>query len=86
MNKLIKRVALFAAIAAVAGYGVYVNQTKSNGMSEIMLENMEALAWGENEADSDTPYRVVPCAHTSWNECKTSSNDQYEKCGFLSYC
>ncbi|WP_307758215.1 NVEALA domain-containing protein [uncultured Mediterranea sp.] len=82
MNKVIKKVAFFATIVTVAGYGVYVNQTKGNEMSDVMLENVEALAWEE----SDTPYRIIPCAHAPWNECRTSSNNQYEKCGFLSYC
>ena len=38
---------MVAAFAAVAGYGVYASQTKSNEMSDIMLENVEALARDE---------------------------------------
>ena len=45
MKKSILKVALVAAIAAVASYGVYTNQTKA--MSDVMLENIEALAEAE---------------------------------------
>lgn len=43
MKKNIMKVALVAAVAAMAGYGVYANQTKEM-MSDVMLENVEALA------------------------------------------
>ena len=82
MKKFITKAAMVAAFAVVAGYGVYTNQTKGQTMSDIMLENVEALA----RYEYDPPYRIVPCSHAPWNECATSSNTQYEKCGFLSYC
>ena len=43
MKKNIMKVALAAAIVTVAGYGMYENQTKET-MSDVMLENVEALA------------------------------------------
>ena len=43
MRKNMMKVALVAAVAAMAGYGVYANQTKEM-MSDVMLENVEALA------------------------------------------
>lgn len=43
MNKSIRKVVLAAAIIAVAGYGVYENQSKET-LSDVMLENVEALA------------------------------------------
>ena len=43
MKKFIFKVALVAAVAAMAGYGVYTNQTQET-MSDMMLENVEALA------------------------------------------
>ena len=46
MKKNIMKVALVAAVAAIAGYGVYANQTKEM-MSDVMLENVEALASAE---------------------------------------
>ena len=46
MKKNIMKVALVAAVAAMAGYGVYANQSKEM-MSDVMLENVEALATDE---------------------------------------
>ena len=43
MNKKIKTFALVAAVAAIGGYGVYTNQQVA-AMSDLMLENIEALA------------------------------------------
>ena len=45
MKKVIK-LAFVAAFVAVAGYGVYTNQT-SDAMSDLALANVEALARGE---------------------------------------
>mgnify|MGYP001164533280 FL=1 len=45
MKKVIK-LAFVAVFVAVAGYGVYANQT-SNAMSDLALANVEALASGE---------------------------------------
>ena len=42
MKKVIK-LAFVAAFVAVAGYGVYANQT-SDAMSDLALANVEALA------------------------------------------
>ncbi len=70
MKILNKKVALVAAFAAVAGYGVYTNQTQKT-MSDVMLANVEALATGEaNPGDpcykgsynSSLP-EAVKCAH-----------------------
>lgn len=47
MNKNILKVALSAAVVAVAGYGMYENQSKET-LSNVMLENVEALATGES--------------------------------------
>ena len=47
MKTKILKVTFLAAIAAIAGYGVYANQTKET-MSDVMLENVEALATGES--------------------------------------
>ena len=75
MYKNIMKVALAAAVAAMAGYGVYANQTKEM-MSDVMLENVEALATGEISAgdpcykgpyDSTLP-EAVKCAHPCTKE------------------
>ena len=46
MKKVVK-LAFVAAFVAVAGYGVYANQT-SDAMSDLALANMEALAQSES--------------------------------------
>ncbi len=48
MKKLKLKIAMVAVVAAVAGYGIYQNQTKEVGMSELALANVEALAFGES--------------------------------------
>ena len=45
MKKLVKRTVV-VALAAIAGYGVYVNQ-KTDALSDLALANVEALANGE---------------------------------------
>ena len=47
-EKEIFKLTLATAFAVAAGYGVYANQTKEQTMSDIMLENVEALAQDEN--------------------------------------
>ena len=46
MKKVIK-LAFVAAFVAVAGYGVYANQT-SDAISDLALANVDALAQGES--------------------------------------
>ncbi len=46
MKKKFFQVAFVSAVVAVAGYGMYENQSKEN-LSNVMLENVEALATGE---------------------------------------
>lgn len=82
MKKLSLKVAVVIAFVTVAGYGVYSSQKSNKTMSELTLENLEALA--DNEYD--TPYRLHPCpGYGEGNECKTSSEDR-PKCAYLSYC
>lgn len=48
MKKFVK-IGFVAVFAAIAGYGVYTSQ-KTEGMSDLALANVEALAdgeWGE---------------------------------------
>lgn len=47
MKKYVKSV-FVAAIVAVAGYNMYQSQSAMNGMSELALANVEALASGES--------------------------------------
>lgn len=82
MKKLKLKIAMAAVVAAVAGYGIYEMQIKTDIVIGLVAENVEALATMEY----DTPYRLFPCP--DWgagNECKTSNEDR-PKCWYLSYC
>ena len=37
-----------AALAVIAGYNVYLSDSKTEGLSELMLANVEAIAYGES--------------------------------------
>ena len=50
MKKNILKVAFVAAFALVAGYGVFTAKTQTN-LSDLALDNVEALAWGEGDPD-----------------------------------
>ena len=72
MRKKVLRAALMAAVVAVAGYGVYTNQTKGQTLSDIILENAEALAYEESGIGGKyqtmgycTPFRLdLKCQYT----------------------
>ena len=49
MKKNLLKVLAVAAFAMVAGYNVYQSNNETEGMSELMLANVEALADGEKE-------------------------------------
>lgn len=55
MKKLVK-ITVVVAFAAIAGYGVYVNQ-KTDALSDLALANVEALADG-GEWGSTTCYWI----------------------------
>ena len=55
-NKILK-VVLVAAFAMVAGYTAYSSQQVET-MSDIALENVEALAQGENDQYSQNIWKV----------------------------
>ena len=48
MKKNILKVAFVAAFALVAGYGIYTAKAETN-LSDLALDNVEALASGEVE-------------------------------------
>ena len=58
MRKNMMKVALVAAVAAMAGYGVYAHQSKEM-MSDVMLENVEALATDESNQTYDKVDKIV---------------------------
>ena len=53
MKKFILKVAMVAAFAAVAGYGVYANQKEEVTLSDTALANVEALATDESGSRDD---------------------------------
>lgn len=60
MKKVIK-LAFVAAFVAVAGYGIYANQT-SDAISDLALANVDALAQGESGGGGSyccAPYSIV---------------------------
>ena len=60
MKKVVK-LAFVAAFVAVAGYGVYANQT-SDAISDLALANVDALAQGESGGGGSyccAPYSIV---------------------------
>ncbi|TGX98718.1 NVEALA domain-containing protein [Bacteroides muris (ex Afrizal et al. 2022)] len=74
MNKIFK-IALVAAVAAVAGYGVYANQ-KTEGVSDLMQANVEALAGSEGAAPCGGPKSNGECQSTNTVNCKDLSGCQ----------
>ena len=47
MSKTISKTLAVVAFAMIAGYNVYQAHSETEGMSELMLANVEALAAGE---------------------------------------
>ena len=61
MRKKIMKAAFVAVFAAVAGYGVYMNQ-RTEAMSDLMLANVEALAEDEANSNGNTgPSELYDC-------------------------
>ena len=48
MKKTLLKSLAVAAFAMIAGYNVYQAHSETEGMSELMLANVEALAGNEN--------------------------------------
>ena len=62
MHKKHLIMALFAVVAAVAGYGVYQTQANEIALSEVALANVEALATGEGPTSFGCkPYDGATC-------------------------
>ncbi|NVK94899.1 NVEALA domain-containing protein [Bacteroides sp. L10-4] len=69
MNKIFK-ITLVAAVAAVAGYGVYANQ-KTEGVSDLVLDDVEAIAACEVSASGPNKGACVKDVNTSREFCVT---------------
>ena len=70
MRKLATKIAMVAAFAAVAGYGVYANQKQKVTLSDTMLANIEALARQELPSESR-------CEGTMNAECCVCGSKHY---------
>jgi len=82
MKKKWKTFALVAAVAAVGGYGVYTNQ-QAAAMSDLMLENIEALAKIEDPEEGGV---IVTCSKNcddGIGRCWILSNSGH--CAFTGY-
>ena len=77
MKNLFKSLAIIA-VAIFAGYNVYQSNNETEGMSDTMLANVEALAGGENGSFNcrwDSSYTICypngsqlgcPCYSHNW--------------------
>ena len=78
MSKTISKTLAVVAFAMIAGYNMYQSNSKTEGMSELMLANVEALAGGENGSFNcrwDSSYTICylngsqlgyPCYSHNW--------------------
>lgn len=78
MGKKIIGVIAFAAVAAAGGT---TSKTKEVQLSDLALENVEALAWDENKSN----YHLFPCPSSSGNECRFKDSERPE-CYGPTYC
>lgn len=76
--KKIMKIAIVAIVATVAGYGIYDNQMKTR-MSELTLENVEALAAWEStdECSGCIKNSLSFCKFFGWGGCFGDSMYHY---------
>ena len=69
MKKLI--LSVVAAFAMIAGYNMYQSNSKTDGMSELMFANVEALAAGESDGICRTniDYTAYCNYYDIWDPC-----------------
>ena len=90
MKKKILSAMFAVAIMTVAGYNVYMNQTKNN-LSEMALANIEALADPEYDIDGGELGEVeIACGEKygpCWHEGGFCFEGEYtyKDCGFIGY-
>ena len=61
MSKTILKTLAVVAFAMIAGYNVYQAHSETDGMSELMLANVEALAGYEYNPNISYGYRLEEC-------------------------
>lgn len=73
MGKKFFGVIAFVAIAAAASWNYQQNKQEFK-LSDLALENVEALAWDENKSN----YHLFPCPSSSGNECRFKDSERPE--------
>lgn len=66
MKKIYKKVVILAALAIIAGYNVYMSRP-TEGMTELMLMNVEALADPEIDIPYICPGNIPACYDDYYN-------------------
>ena len=66
----------------VAGYNVYISQNETK-LSDLVLANVEAFAWGGETSGS---YYLHPCPTHAGAECSSKKYDEGNRCAKLTYC
>lgn len=64
MNRNVCKLVLAVILIFIAGYGVYKNQFEKEPLSDIMIANVEALAFDESEGfDPDVfeGHKLIDC-------------------------
>ena len=80
MKKAIK-FTLALAVVVAAGYTAYSSQIKTQTLNGVTLDNVEAIASGEDE----NRYKLCPCPSGPGSECTQSSQDR-PTCPYPTYC
>ena len=81
MKKKIFSIVATVAVVAAAGWS-YQQSKQYDGMSELVLANVEALAVGEKPS----LYHLFPCPSSWGNECVFSENSERPTCYGPTYC
>ena len=76
MKRIMKSLAI-VAVAIFAGYNVYQSNNETEGMSDTMLANVEALAtpeysakvWNRHDYTMDNGYPAVNCWKGGSEDC-----------------
>ena len=71
MKKKLLGMVVVAVVAIVAGYNVYISQNETK-LSDLVLANVEAFAWGGETSGS---YYLHPCPTHAGAECSSKKYD-----------
>lgn len=85
MKKLV--FAAVIAFAAVLGGHQFYNSQTVNNLSEIMMANVEALAFDWNDPNEPVfKYYVYPCPELYLNYCVSKYEEYRPYCSKLTFC